>query len=347
MWGRKAAAPVHALHFGFGLGAVLAPQIARPFISSKSHSSEILSNTTTNASLTEDIDKAENPIHIPYMISAVYTFTFSVTFLIYFILERKHKNIITLLRKEKRPDPPSWKTLLNPGSCAGGDTFFSIRFFILIFIFYFNIVGGERAYGKFIFSYAREGKPGFSVGEATTLNSVFWICFTVGRGVATIMARWCPLHILLFIELGLNILCSICLAIWGYSIHLILWIFSGVLGFVLSPVFPACLAWANLYVVMKGLAVAIVFIGSATGGMVYQWLTGYLFEYHGPEMLMYVMLGYAVFLTCVYVILFCVGRHHGQRFTDANSRECEMNENTKDHVLEPLSTADTQLKEEK
>ena len=32
LWGVKATANIHALHFGFGFGALLAPQIAEPFL---------------------------------------------------------------------------------------------------------------------------------------------------------------------------------------------------------------------------------------------------------------------------------------------------------------------------
>ena len=32
MWREKSSSPLHLLHFGFGIGAVLAPQLARPFI---------------------------------------------------------------------------------------------------------------------------------------------------------------------------------------------------------------------------------------------------------------------------------------------------------------------------
>ena len=32
LWGVKATSHMHSLHFGFGFGALLAPQIAKPFL---------------------------------------------------------------------------------------------------------------------------------------------------------------------------------------------------------------------------------------------------------------------------------------------------------------------------
>ena len=34
LWGERAAGPMHSLHFAFGVGAMIAPQIAKPFLSS-------------------------------------------------------------------------------------------------------------------------------------------------------------------------------------------------------------------------------------------------------------------------------------------------------------------------
>ena len=43
------------------------------------------------------------------------------------------------------------------------------------------------------------------------------------------------------------------------------WIFTGVFGCALSPLFPASLAWANSYVKMTAMMTAIAFIASAIG----------------------------------------------------------------------------------
>ena len=68
MWGKEASAPVHALHFGFGIGAFIAPQLARPFISSQdNHTGE---GTTNPTNITEPLGSR---IEIPYSISALLT----------------------------------------------------------------------------------------------------------------------------------------------------------------------------------------------------------------------------------------------------------------------------------
>ena len=81
----------------------------------------------------------------------------------------------------------------------------------------------------------------------------------------------------------------------------------------LSPVFPAALVWANAYVEMTAVAVSVPYVGSAVGGMVYQYLIGFLFDKHGEETLMNVVLGYAINLALVYIVLQIVALRHGKR----------------------------------
>jgi FHS family Na+ dependent glucose MFS transporter 1 len=298
LWGTAAAAPIHALHFGFGIGAFIAPLLARPFIGD---------NSTSNSTSPDD-DEVDSPIEIPYAISAILCAVWFAIFLCFYIHSRMTQ------QKDKKSSGRnvefggSWKRMLSPGSCTNGDITFGVLFFALLFLFYTNIVGGERAYGKFIYSYATDSDLKFSNDEASLLNSLFWICFTCGRGVSIIAAKFVSPKLLLGVELFFNTVACVVLAVWADEHAEVLWVFTGLLGFFLSPVFAAGMAFAHQYIKMTGTAVALVFVGSSAGGMVYQYLTGYLFENHGAQSLMYVMVGYALALTAVFVCLFLIVR---------------------------------------
>ncbi len=277
---------------------------------------------TSPAAVRDDLPGLHSTIQIAYTLSAIYSAFFCVLFLVFYIRGHNTRSSYSkqLNRKkgtETRSSDSKWKDFLNsysPGSCTGGKTLFGFQIFILIFIYYANIVGGERVYGKFIFSYAVEGDQKFSTNQAATLNSIFWIGFTAGRGLSSIAAYWCSPVLLIAIELTVNVICGIVLTIWGLSIPGVLWVFTCILGLFLSPVFPSGLAWSNLYVEMKGLAVTVVYIGASVGAIIYQWVGGYLFEYHGPATLMYVMLGYALTLTATFILMVIVVRPHGKRY---------------------------------
>lgn len=308
MWGAVASAPIHALHFGFGIGAFIAPLLARPFIGD---------NNTSNST---DDDTQDSPIEIPYSISAVLCIAWFTIFLVFYIHTRLSKKS-SEVQTEKLQIGSTWKKMLSPGSCTDGDTKFGVLFFVLLFFFYMSIVGGERAYGKFIYSYATDGELKLSSDDASVLNSLFWICFTCGRGVSIVAAKFIHPKLLLGVELVFNVVSCVVLAVWGGSVAEVLWVFTGVLGFFLSPVFAAGMAFANQYITMTGSAVALVFVGSSAGGMVYQYVTGYLFENHGPHSLMYVMVGYAFSLSVVYVLMVVLVRGREEATTSERDDE--------------------------
>ena len=202
----------------------------------------------------------------------------------------------------------------SPGSCTGGDATFGCMFFILLFFYYVNLVGGERAYGRFIFSYAVQSEQAFSSSKAAILNTVFWIGFTSGRGSFSILAHWCPSYILILIATALGITCGVALSVWGVTVPEVLWVFTCVRGLSLAPLFAAGIAWSNQYVEMRGLAFTVVFVGASIGAIVYQWITGYLFEYEGPQTVMYIVLGNSLLILVTFSLMLLLTRQRQIRF---------------------------------
>lgn len=372
MWNKKAATPLHALHFGFGIGAILAPFIARPFISQHSYYEETgnftnrdtsgtihVTNSTEN---TTSVDSYSPYIYVPYTISCGITLLFTAIFLLFYFYEKmsgirftgetaEDENVslnkpevedhgmkieLSPVSKDLEAKEPPQKTgnelvskpnetkksgfcskmaeLFSPGTCAGGNTIFGIKMFVLTFLYYVNIVGGERAYGKFIFSYAISCNSGFSTDQATFVNSLFWMFFTTGRGLAIILSKFIKPTILVSAELFLNIVTCVILCIWGYDVRIVLYIFSATIGLVLSPIFPGGMAFLNNYIRFKGMAVSIVFTGGAAGGMIYQWFTGLFFDVFGPMSLMFVMLAYSLIISAIFLLMICATYGRKDRF---------------------------------
>ena len=183
--------------------------------------------------------------------------------------------------------------------------------------------GAERAYGKFIFAYCVEGPLKLSNKDGTIVETLFWATFTAGRGASIIISKFCPPLLMLVVDLGLNVLSGAMLASLANSSETVLWIFNCMFGSVLSPLFPASLAWANFYIKMTAMMTALAFIASAAGAFVFSWLSGYLFEYTGPQSIMYIILGYAVTASIVFVMMYMVGRKKGKRVMIESGRDCQ------------------------
>ena len=194
LWEKRASAPIHALHFGFGIGAFIAPQLARPFISPTSENSSNPINSTGSGN---NETESTATLWVPYTISSFLTLIFFIIFLSYFIHERRmglHSTELLNRSKvmEEVPLKEKLQKIFSPGSCTNGQVCFGTQFFIILFVYYINAVGGERAMSKFLYSYAIDSDAAMTSDEAATLNSVFWISFTCGRGVTIVLAKFIP-----------------------------------------------------------------------------------------------------------------------------------------------------------
>lgn len=315
LWGDRAAPHLHTLHFGFGLGALLAPQIARPFLSP-----DLDDDNHTICDDTNDVNgtspASESRIEIPYAIISVFVILFSFVVLGFYIRGPPKGFPVRMPNR-------SLKALISPASCSRGYTIFGIELLLLLFLYFIQAVGGERAYGKFLFSFAIESDVQFSKNEASYLQSAFWASFTFGRLIGGPIAKFVPVNYMIIGNIVGDIITATILAIWAPTEAIILWIFTCFMGICIAMAYPNGMSWSNLHLDMNSMAVMLLTVGGACGGFIYQSVTGSLFENVGPETLMYVMVMYAVAMAIVYTIMETLAYCHARRLPK-NEIVCEL-----------------------
>ena len=354
MWGDKAASPMCSLHLGFGIGAMLAPQIAKPFLkdtdgSENNHTisdsillnlsmsstlptyTELLDVTTEsgNGSLASNASVPWQPanIAIPYGIVGAVTLLFSIFMFIFFLVGLP-KGFPT------RTGTKNFRKLINPAQCAFGSHCYGILVLGLLFVYFIQAVGGERAYGKYISAYSLVNDVKFSKKKSADLATVFWFCHMGGRLTGTIVAQWVPLFFIMVGFISGSLIGSVVLSIFGHNTEMILWIFTGLMGFTISLVFPSGMSWANLNMQINSVGVMVLTMGGACGGFIYQYIPGYLLEYVGNRTLMYVMVAYAVLLAINFVIMEFVGRKIGRPLAEDFVSDKNTKDETELEVLE-------------
>ena len=178
-------------------------------------------------------------IEIPYGIIALLIFGFAFVILGYYI---------------KGP-PPGFplrvnttrlKDMISPGSCTGGKVIYGLQLFLCLWLYFIQAVGGERVMSKFLFSFAIESDLGISKTRASSLQSTFWLSFTLGRGLGVPIAKFVPLNAVIIGDVIGNLTAAIVLAIWAPSNETILWIFVCFQGLFIAVAFPNGMSWANL-----------------------------------------------------------------------------------------------------
>ena len=306
LWAERAAGPYNLLHSGFGLGAAIGPLISRPFLASDSDASglnytnDVISNGTTNASLASRIE-------YPYLFVGILCLLVAMVFVGFYVARSGAPTIFIPTQEE------TVSKILSPGRCAGGSNSFGCQMLALIFIYYMVVVGGERTYGKFLFSFSIHSELKFSRVQATWLNSAYWISYTAARLATAAAARWLPIHLLIFGQVFGTLGAAIGLDVFRRN-AVAFWLFSSALGFFRSPLFPSGLGWANRYMEVTSMTITCVNVGSSIGGMTMQWLTGFLFEYYGPTSFVHVVAINSVLVCAVFIVMHQVARRHGERY---------------------------------
>ena len=178
LWGKASASPMNAVHFGFGLGAVLAPQLAIPFQSPDAKINTDTSNDTESYTIsklntTTPSSQSESHLAYPYTITALIGLIFTIVMIVFYIVGPPNGFPI---RK-----PVKSKLIFSPASCANGHFFYGLVLFLFLFLYFIQAIGGERAYGKFLFTFAIDSELKFTKRNAAILNSLFWAFLVGGR----------------------------------------------------------------------------------------------------------------------------------------------------------------------
>ena len=320
---------MHILHSGYGIGSFLIPLIANPFLAipAPKHHGKVTNFTTTTGNIAEnttdiketsaDVATEDGPtqylrasrIEFAYLIPALVSICLSLAFYMYQIKstrqrkqQEQHEE-----RKSHHKKSRSFKEMINPASCSGGGVVYGLQILVLLFLFYFSCVGGEKISGTLIRTYSID-HFGFSVDDGSYINTAYWICFTVGRLTGFLTARWIPIRILILLESGGLLVCLICNAIFSAKYSLALWIIMPMAGFFAGPCFPSGMGWANQHIEVTGISLTVLQLGASGGAFCYLKLGGFLYDKFGTTSYLYLLLGYGIALFVVTIILDLIGK---------------------------------------
>ena len=258
----------------------------------------------------------ESQIEYAYLIAALITMVVACVFFVYHLRGFRFRKV-----KERASDKSNvrkYLDMVNPGSCTSGKPMYGVQLFTVLFLYYFNIVGGERILGKFIRAYAIE-QLDFSVSDGSYINTAFWIGFAVGRISGFFVARYVSIVKIILIETSGIFVASVLLNVFAVRSSLALWILVQPLALFHAPCFPSMMGWADYHMEMSGLAITFLLLGGSCGGVAYLKITGFLFDRFGPRAFLFHVLGYGVTSLVLAIVLTLIGRQHGSRFADVNN----------------------------
>lgn len=151
---------------------------------------------------------------------------------------------------------------------------------VLIVLFFFLYGSSEQSFGGWIHTYGVR-QNGLTEVAAANLTSVFWGALALGRLLAVPLVIRMKVHLLLSIQVVGTVLVFAAMVLLP-NLVAITWVSAGMMGLLMSSIFPLMLAYLERFVAGSGRLTSWFFIGASSGGMTMPWLIGQYFESVGP-----------------------------------------------------------------
>lgn len=346
---------LQALHFFTGLGALVSPLVADPFLADDN--CVLAANSTANSTFSLQHLRSslvangatlpnisQYPLHTQGVVLTQVSYAFWIMALINLPVPA---GVLTLLYHERLlPCSGNSPRLLDSESCPnpsvdGGQAPGSVfrcchldklrgrpaTFFIL------HVVGGAivfitdgiiGSYAGFIYTYAVSPPLLMAHKTAGYLDSIFWASITASRLAFIYLSyRYSAHRLITFSLVGVVLIQGLLLVF--YSSQVFLFIGTTVLGLCISSVFPSMLAFTEDVLDYKGCATTVLVTSASTGEMLMQLLVGSVIQSQGSYSFL-LCGGVASFIgLCLFLLLLYVQHIHKYN----NSSDC-----TKDMNME-------------
>ncbi|XP_060926581.1 major facilitator superfamily domain-containing protein 4A [Limanda limanda] len=340
LYQKDSAIFLQALHFFIGLGALVSPLVADPFLADDNcvHATNWTSNSSSSSdlehlrsSLSGHATTLHNISQYPLYTEGVVVTRVSYAFWIMALINLPvpavvlalmyHERLLPcfnnsprLLDKDSLPDTSptqdsgqghvSWFGCCNPATLRGRPaTFFILHALGGAILFITDGIIGS--YAGFIYTYAIS--PPLLMGHKTAgyLNSIFWASITAGRLAFIYLSYKYTAPTLLTFSL-LGVILVQCLLMIFYKSSVFLFIGTCVLGLCISSVFPSMLAFTEDIMDYKGCVTTVLVTSASTGEMMLQLIVGSMIQIHGSYAFLLCgtissILGFCLFLLLIYV----------------------------------------------
>ena len=199
LWGEGGNAPMHLLHFGYPLGAVIGPLLASFYVSEEVD--DVTGNTTTSepgVACENDSEFADcSHIETAYFIGGTIVIFNAIVF-IGFQLHRScmtspeddnpGNNVnraMTSGNKEESEMTKAylWREVWSPKKWGAGDGKFGLTIVILVMLFFFLMVAAFKSSTTYLVFFATD-ELGMSNSEAAIFSSVVSAAGTMGRAIS-------------------------------------------------------------------------------------------------------------------------------------------------------------------
>lgn len=313
LWSGISNSPVNAMHAGYGIGAIIAVQILKPYIKfnpllKASKTLTLKNHTTINETVVTSNDIT---LMVPYSIGGCVGIVIVILFLIaqYFEIKNTKSNSNKRLHDQIQPLKHEDTVIFSQSSRLNCSKmilkFIKEKVFsgqkdlplstssllaILICFLFMSANGYLTVLNTFMLTYLTKGPAKFNVASFIQLQTLYWINFIIGRFLAAIlgfkMNSLIFFLILLLLELILTLFYAIpCLnsLFLMNSIQLFYWFIIPTMGVVVGPLVPSCYMIPKcIFKSFSAFLLSLFCIGTGVGNIFTQYITGVVLDTFQP-----------------------------------------------------------------
>ncbi|XP_049524126.1 LOW QUALITY PROTEIN: sodium-dependent glucose transporter 1A-like [Dermacentor silvarum] len=308
MWPEDSSPALHIFHFAFAVGSLMAPLIAKPFLSlgaagnsnflreasDLSYSFEPTSNETGNQSSAVKTLFDEETVDGSGQSTVYYAFAIVSAFYLFLVIS------MTLLYCTDNSD-----FRRRPARGQNGNEVKDVRYsrisLALLSVFECVYVALECTTSQMLTTFAVKSDLHFSKPDASRVVAVYFFFFAASRLVAAIVAMKVSSLVTLIFTHGILVATAAAMDGVCSSNALVLWVGSAITGFGQGPVKAAVVAWTAEYINISNKMMSVVVVTGSIGNLAPALLVGQFID-RNPDSFLYVSLG-AVLLSVV-ILLF-------------------------------------------
>ncbi|KAH6943373.1 hypothetical protein HPB50_020531 [Hyalomma asiaticum] len=257
MWTDNSSPALQVFHLAFGIGGLVGPFIARPFLSNNiDNGNATASNTTEGLHLTRN--------HVFYQ---------PVDF-----LELSNSSTAQNSTSESHVycayDNVDFKPSKPEGDSPTGtdEPRNIVRFTRIVLAIMCLYIGAEVAFevttSQMVASFAVKSQLHFSKSLAARLESAYYLSFAAGRLTASLATIKLPVFWVLVSVQVILLPTAVTLVVLGSSSSTVLWICITLVGFGQGPIYAAIIAWTSGHITLTNKMMALVAISDGIGSMI-------------------------------------------------------------------------------
>ncbi|XP_053398393.1 sodium-dependent glucose transporter 1A-like [Mercenaria mercenaria] len=296
----KTAVCLQLLHVGYGAGALLVPVFVNPFLAVV----KILKIKSGNHDTESEVIQVvrETHVHSAFVGIGIGTLLLSTVFYRYHCNKCTSKGYKQVVTEDKEIEEVN--ALPKEEVHKSEKSSYRICILIVIFIYYFIMVGGEEVFGQFVRTFSLE-VFNFTKTKASFLNMTFWLGLTIGRLFGSLMANFIHIRRLFLIQVVSHAFSTTLLYLYASRSSAMLWFCTVTEGFLISPLYPGGIAYGNTLIELSGFCLMVIQLAGSLGDLSFIWIAGKMYDTYGPKSLLYGLQVIGIILV-ICVILFRV-----------------------------------------